>query len=220
MTELQLIKGRPKIFAIGSEEIMLSLIEKYVEDYNYEYVGSASQKDAIFEKIDNLSPHLIFLDTEIQGLDLLELATDLEIFDVPVIIIVGALFDNTIDKLLMSNPYNYLLKPFEEDELQRAMAVSLKKHEQNKLSVQTAQHKIEEKNTELLIEKSDSSFLLILCIALIIIAILSRNATWLQWVLIIPTSAMLLNSIVSIKKCDQKTAKNIAIPSVPACGAV
>ena len=200
MTELQLIKGRPKIFAIGSEEIMLSLIEKYVEDYNYEYVGSASQKDEIFEKIDNLSPHLIFLDTEIQGLDLLELATDLEIFDVPVIIIVGALFDNTIDKLLMSNPYNYLLKPFEEDELQRAMAVSLKKHEQNKLSVQTAQHKIEEKNTELLIEKSDSSFLLILCIALIIIAILSRNATWLQWVLIIPTSAMLLNSIVSIKK--------------------
>ena len=140
MTELQLIKGRPKIFAIGSEEIMLSLIEKYVEDYNYEYVGSASQKDEIFEKIDNLSPHLIFLDTEIQGLDLLELATDLEIFDVPVIIIVGALFDNTIDKLLMSNPYNYLLKPFEEDELQRALAVSLKKHEQNKLSVQTAQH--------------------------------------------------------------------------------
>ena len=67
MTELQLIKGRPKIFAIGSEEIMLSLIEKYVEDYNYEYVGSASQKDEIFEKIDNLSPHLIFLDTEIQG---------------------------------------------------------------------------------------------------------------------------------------------------------
>ena len=200
MTELELIKGRPKIFAISSEEVMLSQIKDYVEDYRYEFVGFAFEKDDIFEKIDELSPNLIFLDTEVQSLDLLELASDLEIFNVPVIIIVGALFDNTIDKLLMSNPYNYLLKPLEKDELQRAMAVSLKKHEQNVLSVQTAQSRMEEKNTELLIEKSDSSFLLILCIALIIIAILSRNATWLQWVLLIPTLAMLINSIVSIKK--------------------
>ena len=133
-------------------------------------------------------------------MDLLETATDLEIFNVPVIIIVGALFDDTIDKLLMSNPYSYLLKPLDEDELQRAMAVSLKKHEQNILSVQTAQRKMQEKNTELLVEKSDSSFLLILCIALIIIAILSRNATWLQWVLLIPTLAMLINAIASLKK--------------------
>lgn len=200
MTELQLIEDKPKIFAISSEEMMLSQIEDYVENYDYEYVGSASEKNEIFKKIDELSPNLIFLDTEEEGLDLLETASDLEIFNVPVIIIVGALFDDTIDKLLMSNPYNYLLKPLDEDELQRAMAVSLKKHEQNILSVQTAQSRIQEKNTELLVEKSDSSFLLILCIALIIIAILSRNATWLQWVLLIPTLAMLVNAIASLKK--------------------
>ena len=200
MTELKLIQGKPKIFTISSEELMLSQIKEYVEDYEYEYVGSASEKDEIFKKVDELSPNLIFLDTEEQGLDLLETASDLELFNVPVIIIVGDVFDATIDHLLMSNPYNYLLKPVDKDELQRAMAVSLKKHEQNILSVQTAQNKIQEKNTELLIEKSDSSFLLILCIALIIIAILSRNATWLQWVLLIPTLAMLINSIVSLKK--------------------
>ncbi|MEE1128805.1 MAG: glycosyltransferase [Methanobrevibacter sp.] len=200
MTELQLIEGKPKIFTISSEEIMLSQIKDFVEDYDYEYVGSAFEKKDIFKKIDELSPDLIFLDTEEEGLDLIQIANDLEIFNVPVIIIVGALFDNTIDKLLLSNPYNYLLKPIDREELQRAMAVSLKKHEQNILSVKSAQNKIEEKNTELLIEKSDSSFLLILCIALIIIAILSRNATWLQWVLLIPTLAMLINSICSIKK--------------------
>ena len=200
MTELQLIEGKPKIFTISSEEIMLSQIKDFVEDYDYEYAGSAFEKKDIFKKIDELSPDLIFLDTEEEGLDLIQIANDLEIFNVPVIIIVGVLFDNTIDKLLMSNPYNYLLKPIDKEELQRAMAVSLKKHEQNILSVKSAQNKIEEKNTELLIEKSDSSFLLILCIALIIIAILSRNATWLQWVLLIPTLAMLINSICSIKK--------------------
>ncbi|MDO5859655.1 response regulator, partial [Methanobrevibacter sp.] len=200
MTELQLIRGKPKIFAISSEEIMLSQIKSYVEEYNYEYVGSAFEKEDIFKKIDEYSPNLIFLDTEEENLDLLQVATDLEIFNIPVIVIIGALFDETIDKLLTSNPFGYLLKPLEKDELQRAMAVSLKKHEQNLLSVQTAQHKIQEKNVELLIEKSDSSFLLILCVALIIIAILSRNATWMQWVLLIPTLAMLINALVSIKK--------------------
>ena len=100
----------------------------------------------------------------------------------------------------MSNPFGYLLKPLDKDELQRSMAVALKKHEQNIMNVKLAEDKIREKNIELMIEKSDSSLLLVLCVSLIIIAILSRNATWLQWVLLIPTFAMLLNSIVSAKK--------------------
>ena len=200
MTELELIEGKPKIFTISSDDFLLSQIKEYVEDYNYEDWGSASESADIFSKIDTISPNLIFLDTEEEGLDLLSLTGDLELFNVPIIIIVGALFDETIDKLLMSNPFGYLLKPLDKDELQRSMAVALKKHEQNIMNVKLAEDKIREKNIELMIEKSDSSLLLILCVSLIIIAILSRNATWLQWVLLIPTFAMLLNSIVSAKK--------------------
>ncbi|WP_405294135.1 glycosyltransferase [Methanobrevibacter sp.] len=200
MTELELITGKPKIFAISSDEESLSLIKLYVEDYDYEYVGSASEKNEIFKKIDATSPNLIFLDTEIENIDLIETAGDLELFNVPVIIIVGDVFDENIDKLLTSNPFGYLFKPIEDGELQRSMAVAIKKHEQNMINVKMAESKIKEKSTELVIEKSDSSFLLILCIALIIMAILTRNATWLQWLLIIPTTAMLINSLVSIKK--------------------
>ena len=200
MTELELIEGKPKIFTISSDDFLLSQIKEYVEDYDYEDWGSASESADIFSKIDTISPNLIFLDTEEEGLDLLSLTGDLELFNVPIIIIVGALFDETIDKLLMSNPFGYLLKPLDKDELQRSMAVALKKHEQNIMNVKLAEDKIREKNIELMIEKSDSSLLLVLCVSLIIIAILSRNATWLQWVLLIPTFAMLLNSIVSAKK--------------------
>lgn len=200
MTELELIEGKPKIFTISSDDFLLSQIKEYVEDYNYEDWGSAHESEDIFSKIDTISPNLIFLDTEEEGLDLLSLTGDLELFNVPIILIVGALFDETIDKLLMSNPFGYLLKPLDKDELQRAMAVALKKHEQNIINVKLAEDKIREKNIELMIEKSDSSLLLVLCVSLIIIAILSRNATWLQWVLLIPTFAMLLNSIVSAKK--------------------
>ena len=213
MTELELIKGKPKIFTISSDEFLLSQIKEYVEDYDYEYGGSASETKDIFEKLDTISPNLIFLDTEEKGLDLLDLTGDLELFNVPIIIIVGALFDETIDKLLMSNPFGYLLKPLDKDELQRAMAVALKKHEQNVINVKLAQDKIREKGIELMIEKSDSSLLLVLCLSLIIIAILSRNATWLQWVLLVPTFAMLVNSIMSMKK--QKKVVKYADDELP-----
>ena len=205
MTEFELIDGQPRIFAISSNKEVLSEIQEYVENYDYDFVGSASKKENIFRKVDELSANLILLDSEVENIDLIELTNDLEIFNIPIIIIIGDLFNETIDTLLMSNPYGYLIKPLDEDELQRAMAVALRKHEQNIQNVKEAKSKIKEKNVELLIEKSDSSLLLILCVALIIIAVLSRNATWLQWVLLIPTLAILINSIFSIKKQKEVT---------------
>ena len=200
MTEYQLISGKPKIFAISDDIQLLKDIEEYVEDYDYEFVGSASESDSIFREIDQTSPNLIFLDTEIENINLSEVSGDLELFNVPLILIVGTKLDETIDKLLISNPYGYLIKDIDKSELQRAMAVALKKHDQNIQNINYAEDKVKEKNIELMIEKSDSSFLLIICVSLIILAILSRNATWLQWVLLIPTLAMLINSLVSIKK--------------------
>ena len=205
MTEFELIEGQPRIFAISSNKELLSEIQEYVENYDYDFVGSASKKENIFRKVDELSANLILLDSEIENIDLIELTNDLEIYNIPIIIIIGDLFNETIDTLLMSNPYGYLIKPLDEDELQRAMAVALRKHEQNIQNVKEAKSKIKEKNVELLIEKSDSSLLLILCVALIIIAVLSRNATWMQWVLLIPTLAILINSIFSIKKQKEVT---------------
>lgn len=200
MTEFELIEGKPKIFAISQNKELLTQIQEYVDNYDYDFVGSASKEADIFRKVEELTVNLIFLDSEIEGIDLIELTNDLEIFNVPIIIIIGDLFNDTIDTILMSNPFGYLIKPLDEDELQRAMAVALRKHEQNIQNILEAQSKLQEKSNELLIEKSDSSFLLILCISLIIIAVLSRNATWLQWLLLIPTGAMLINSIVSLKK--------------------
>ena len=200
MTEYQLISGKPKIFAISSNKDLLTQIQEYVENYEYDFVGYASKPDDIFRKVDELEANLIFLDSDVENINLAELTEDLELFNIPIIIIVGDLFNETVDKLLMSNPYGYLLAPIDEDELQRSMAVALRKHEQNLQNVKEAQSKIKEKSVELLIEKSDSSLLLILCVSLIIIAVLSRNATWLQWVLLVPTGAMLINSLFSLKK--------------------
>ena len=79
MTEYELIEGKPRIFAISQNSEMLSTVEEYVDNYDYDYVGSASDKSDIFKKVEELSVNLIFLDSEIEGIDLIELTDDLEL---------------------------------------------------------------------------------------------------------------------------------------------
>ena len=107
--------------------------------------------------------------------------------------------DDILEDILECSPYQFLIKEIEEDELLRAIAVVLKKHKLNTINVIEAKDKIREKNVELVVEKSNSVLLLFLCVSLILMALLTRNATWLQWVLLIPTLAMIINAIASIK---------------------
>ena len=199
---VSLAHSHPDIFVISSDDNLINQLREYIEDYDYNFIGSAYAKDRIKSRIIKLSPNLVLLDSEIENIDLIKLTKDLERFNIPNVVIVGDRFDEVIDEVLMITPYGYIFKDVDKEELQRAMAVAIRKHELNNAKIAEARNKIYEKNEELLIEKSDSSFLLILCVALIIMAILSRNATWLQWVLLIPTIAMLINGIASIKKPD------------------
>ena len=200
---ISIAQSHPNILVISSDKELVNQLKDYIEDYDYNFIGSADTKQTIKNNLINLSPNLVLLDTEIENVDLIKLTKDLEKLNIPDVVIIGARFDEVIDEVMEISPYGYLIKDIDKEELQRAMAVAIRKHELNTQKIIEAKDRISEKNTELLIEKSDSSFLLVLCVALIIIAILSRNATWLQWLLLIPTAAMLINGIASIKKPDE-----------------
>lgn len=200
---ISIAQSHPNILVISSDKELVNQLKDYIEDYDYNFIGSADTKQTIKNNLINLSPNLVLLDTEIENVDLIKLTQDLEKLNIPDVVIIGERFDEVIDEVMEISPYGYLIKDIDKDELQRAMAVAIRKHELNTQKIIEAKDRISEKNTELLIEKSDSSFLLVLCVSLIIIAILSRNATWLQWLLLIPTAAMLINGIASIKKPDE-----------------
>lgn len=194
------IADRPRILTISSDKILLNELRDYLEEYNYEFISSNFDKQDIKQKIVESRPNLILLDADEKNINLTEFAECFEKYNIPHIIIVGMLFDSILDEVLASSPYNFLIKDIDKEELQRAIAVALKKHHQNTVNINAAKDKVQEKKTELLIEKSNSSLLLIICVALIVFAILTRNARWLQWILLIPTTALLINTIASLKK--------------------
>lgn len=196
------IMDRPKILTISSDEILLNDIKEYLEEANYEFRKTDSDVINIKNALEK-SPDLILLDADEKNIDLVKFSKYIESYNIPHIVIVGMLFDEILDKVLESSPYNFLIKDIDKEELQRSIAVALKKHAQNTQNIIDAKNKVNEKKSELIIEKSSSIALLALCIFLILLAIFTRDATWLQWILLIPTVFMLINACASLKKQDE-----------------
>ena len=195
------IMERPKILTISTDEETLGLVDEYVGNADYKFIKSDFDTKNIKKIIKNQSPSLILLDIDNSDIDIHRFSQYFENYNIPFIFIVGVMFDDDIlEDILECSPYQFLIKEIEEDELLRAIAVVLKKHKLNTINVIEAKDKIREKNVELVVEKSNSVLLLFLCVSLILMALLTRNATWLQWVLLIPTLAMIINAIASIKK--------------------
>lgn len=82
------------------------------------------------------------------------------------------------------------------------MAMALRKHEEGIKTIIKTEDKVSEKNTELIIEKTDVTFILVIIMLLIFVSIVQRNVTWLQWVLFIPSAIMVFLAVVSLKKQD------------------
>ena len=189
---------------IGSnDDEFISSINKSLNNAKYKIIGFESDGKKLVKNIKKDIPNILLLDTKINNSSYSEITSSIEKINIPHIAIIDDITDNIIEEIIPGNPFGYLIKPIEIEELERMIDVSVKKHNINTLKTINAKDKIKEKNEELLIEKSNSIFLLVTCSALIISGILARNVTWLQWLLLIPTLTMLFLAISSTKKQEK-----------------
>ena len=135
------IMDRPKILTISSDEILLNDIKEYLEEANYEFRKTDSDVINIKNALEK-SPDLILLDADEKNIDLVKFSKYIESYNIPHIVIVGMLFDEILDKVLESSPYNFLIKDIDKEELQRSIAVALKKHAQNTQNIIDAKNKV------------------------------------------------------------------------------
>jgi len=93
----------------------------------------ASGKDAI-EKARETRPHLVLMDIRLRGdVDGIEAADRIRSsFDIPVIYLTAYADEDTLRRAKVTGPFGYILKPFEERELQTIIEIALCKHEMEK----------------------------------------------------------------------------------------
>jgi DNA-binding response OmpR family regulator len=116
-----------KILIIEDDEIISQLIEWRLKKLGFTVSGKAATgKDAI-TLTEETSPDAILMDIALKGdMDGIETAKIIkEKFNIPIIFLTASSDDKTLSRVIPFQPAQYLLKPFNDDDLRIALWLSL-----------------------------------------------------------------------------------------------
>lgn len=123
-----------RIMLVEDENIIAMDIRQRLETLGYQVVAQfGSGTDAICALADS-RPDLILMDIGLKGsMDGIQTAEQIRIqFDLPVIFLTSFSDQATLERASQSEPYGYIVKPFEEHELAIAVEMALYKHGMDK----------------------------------------------------------------------------------------
>jgi len=124
--------GRRKlrILAVEDERIVARDLQLRLKNLGYEVTAIASSKAAALQSASENRPDLVLMDIRLNGVpEGIEAARELHSrFNLPVIYLTGHSDDATLTQARMTEPFGYILKPFENRELVAAIETAVYKH--------------------------------------------------------------------------------------------
>ncbi|MCH7886381.1 MAG: response regulator [Candidatus Marinimicrobia bacterium] len=119
------------VLIVEDDEDTAEILSEALQQLDYNVAAAVTNgADAIACVQENV-PDIILMDIELLG-DMDGVQTTREILmicEVPVVYLTGRTDDETLDKVKKTNPYGYIVKPFEVTELKVAIELALYKHD-------------------------------------------------------------------------------------------
>ncbi|MBL7926069.1 MAG: response regulator [Bacteroidia bacterium] len=124
---------KTKIIVIEDEVIVAKDIQKSLIQLGYDVPAVANSAQVAFEKIDEYEPDLVFCDIKLKGsIDGIDIASRLrEEYLIPVIFLTSYVDKETLDRAKVTEPYGYIVKPFNQTDLETTVAMALYKFEKD-----------------------------------------------------------------------------------------
>ena len=118
-----------RILIAEDETIIARDIEKTLIKLGYQIAGSVRSGKQVLEAYNESIPDLILMDINLQGtVSGIEVTKELKkIKEVPVIYLTALADNNTINKAKFTEPFGYIVKPFDEDTLRTTIEMGLYK---------------------------------------------------------------------------------------------
>lgn len=119
-----------RILIIEDEAIVAADLEDHLIRLGYSVVGTANSGEEALKLAAEHKPDLVLSDIMIQGdMDGTQTAVYLrKDYNIPVVFLTAYSSDSVVQKAKVSGPFGYILKPFEERELQIAIEMGIYKH--------------------------------------------------------------------------------------------
>jgi diguanylate cyclase (GGDEF)-like protein/PAS domain S-box-containing protein len=127
--------SKAQILIVEDESIVSQDIQKRLKEMGYAVCGIAFSGEEAVEKAAEMMPNLVLMDIMLKGkLDGVEAAKQIyERFNIPVVYLTAYSDNHTLKRAEITQPFGYILKPFEERELHVAVQMALYKHKMEKL---------------------------------------------------------------------------------------
>lgn len=119
------------IFIVEDEILVARDLEQQLTALGYTVVGIAASGEEALEQIERLQPQLVLMDIRLQGkMDGIATADVLrQQFSLPVVYLTAHADQATVARARITEPFGYILKPFEERELSTVVEMALYKHQ-------------------------------------------------------------------------------------------
>lgn len=120
-----------KILVVEDEGIVAIDLQTTLEDLGYIVTAVVDSGEMAIEKAKETQPNLALMDIRLAGeLDGIQAAEIIRSeFDIPVIYLTAYADKETLKRARLTLPFGYLIKPFEERELQTTIEMALYKHQ-------------------------------------------------------------------------------------------
>ena len=119
-----------KLMVVDDERIIGAQLEERLSLMGFEIVGNASSGDDAVSVARECSPDLVLMDIVMPGkLDGIQASEIIKgELNIPVIFLTAYADDTLIEKAKLIEPYGYIVKPFQENELKAAIEIALYKN--------------------------------------------------------------------------------------------
>jgi diguanylate cyclase (GGDEF)-like protein/PAS domain S-box-containing protein len=149
--------SKAQILVVEDERIVASDIEKRLKKLGYNVLELVTSGEEAVEKAKNILPDLVLMDIVLKGgMDGISAADTIHtLLNIPVIFLTAYADPDTLSRAKKSEPYGYLIKPFEERELIAVIEIALERHRN------VSKLKDKEKHFRFLIENGSDIILVI-----------------------------------------------------------
>ena len=121
----------PQILIVEDEIILARTISLTIENLGYQVAGIVDSGEEAIQIVSEVQPDLVLMDIVLEGeLSGIEAAEQIrDRLDIPVIYLTAYGDQDTINKATQTDPFGYIIKPIEPDELSATIKIALRKHD-------------------------------------------------------------------------------------------
>jgi len=125
---------KPKILIVEDDISTATMIRGLLISLGYSISAMVSSGEEAIEKCERLHSNLVLMDIKLEGeMDGIEAAQQIHRhFDIPVVFLTSYADNETLQRAKVTDPFGYIIKPFEKRELHTGIEIALYRHKMEK----------------------------------------------------------------------------------------